>query len=322
MDVGYSLICEEHAPRDLLANASRAERAGFDFLAVSDHFHPWLDSQGQSPFAWSVLGAMTQRVSLPLASLVTCPIKRYHPAIVAQMAATTACLTPAGFTLGLGSGENLNEHIVGGAWPDPSVRLEQLGEAVEIIRALFSGDQVTWYGDWFTVDRARLYTLPDRPPRIALAAGGTDAARVAGELRTGLVVVGPQTDVIEAYGDAGGSGPVMAQASVCWDEDPQRARKIVHERWRQGALDWNVNAELPTPEGFASATESVPEEAATGTKPLGNDVDAYLSSLERFREANVDRVSIHNIGPDQHGFLAWAQGDLLPELRRRREQVM
>lgn len=315
MQIGYSLLGEEHPPEELLDNAARAEDAGFELLAVSDHFHPWLDSQGQSPFAWSVLAALTERTDLPLASLVTCPIKRYHPAIVAQMAATTARMAPNGFTLGLGSGENLNEHVVGGDWPDPVVRQEALEEATGIIRDLLDGDELTYYGRWFTVDRAQLFTRSDPGPRIALAAGGDDAAELAAELDAGLIVVGPQGDLVEAYRTAGGSGPVMAQASVCWHEDADQARKIVHERWRQGALGWDVNAELPTPAAFATATRTVRPEDAVGSTPVGADRSAYERSLEQFREAGVDRVVVHNIGPEQDGFLEWAERELLPAVR-------
>lgn len=315
MELGYSLICEEHPPEALLDNAARAEEAGFELLAVSDHFHPWLDSQGQSPFAWSVLAALTERTALPLVSLVTCPIKRYHPAIVAQMAATTARMSSADFTLGLGSGENLNEHVVGGDWPDPVVRQDALAEATGIIADLLDGQELTHYGQWFTVDRARLYTLPDQPPTIGIAAGGSDAAELAAELGTALIIVGPQGDLIETYRDAGGSGPVISQASVCWHEDPDQARKIVHERWRQGALGWDANAELPTPAAFDTAAQHVREEDAVGSTPVGSDLDAYLDSLEQFRDAGVDRLTIHNIGPEQDGFLDWAGRELLPAIR-------
>lgn len=315
MEIGYSLICEEHPPEDLLANAASAERAGFELLAVSDHFHPWLDSQGQSPFAWSVLAALTERTGLPLVSLVTCPVKRYHPAVVAQMAATTARMAPGGFTLGLGSGENLNEHVVGGDWPDPVVRQDALEEATGIIADLLEGDELTHYGRWFTVDRARLYTLPDTTPDIALAAGGSDAAELAAELDAALIIVGPQDDLVETYREAGGPGPVIAQASVCWHEDADRAREIVRERWRQGALGWDANAELPTPDAFEAATQHVGQEDAVGSTPVGSDLATYRESLEQFREAGVERLAIHNIGTEQQGFLDWAERELLPAVR-------
>lgn len=315
MELGYALMCEEHGPQALLDDAARAEEAGFELFSVSDHYHPWLSSQGHSPFAWSVLGALTARTALPLISMVTCPIKRYHPAIVAQMAATTACLARGGFTLGLGTGEHLNEHVVGGEWPDPAVRQEQLQEAVEIMRQLFSGDEITHYGEWFTVDRARLFTLPEEPPAIAVAAGGSSAAQLAAELGAGLVTVGPNTDLVEVYRDAGGIGPVIGQASACWHTDAGEAKKIMRERWRQGTLGWDVNAELPTPAAFEAATQTVREDDVVGSKPIGNDVDDYLKSLGQFQDAGYDRVLMHNIGREQAGFLAWAERQLLPAWR-------
>lgn len=315
MELGYALICEEHGPQALLGNAVRAEEAGFELLAVTDHYHPWLSSQGHAPFAWSVLAALTARTSLPLVSLVTCPIKRYHPAIVAQMAATTACLAQSGFTLGLGTGEHLNEHVVGGEWPDPAVRQAQLGQAVEIIRGLFSGAETTHFGEWFTVDRARLFTLPDDPPPIAVAAGGPDAAQLAAALDAGLVTVGPNTDLVKAYREAGGDGPVIAQASVCWHPDAGEAKTIMRERWRHSPLGWDANAELPTPAAFEAATQTVREDDVVGSKPIGSDVDAYLESLSQFQDAGYDRVVIHNIGPEQADFLAWAERHLLPAWR-------
>lgn len=315
VEFGYALICEEHPPEDLVANARAAHDAGFEALAVSDHFHPWLEDQGHSPFAWTLLGALTEAVPLPLVTQVTCPIKRYHPAIVAQMAATTARMAPAGFTLGLGAGESLNEHVVGGDWPDPGTRFEQLEEAVEIIRRLFGGEDLNHRGRWFTVDRARLYTLPDQPAPLALAAGGTQAAELAARLDAGLIVVGPNTEVLEAYREAGGTGPTTAQASVCWDEDADTARKVLRERWRQGALGWDANADIPTPAGFAAATQTVRVEDVTGSKPVGSDLDAYLESMAQFTDAGFDRVVIHNVGDEQGGFLRWAGEELLPALR-------
>lgn len=315
MELGYTLLCEEHGPQALLENATRAEEAGFELLAVSDHFHPWLNSQGHSPFAWSVLAALPAHTSLPLMSMVTCPIKRYHPAIVAQMAATTACLAPNGFTLGLGTGEHLNEHVVGGEWPDPAVRQVQLEEAVQIMRRLFSGEEISHYGEWFVVDRARLFTLPAEPPPLAIAAGGSDAAQLAAELDAGLVTVGPNADLVEAYRGAGGKGPVIGQGSVCWDQDTGEARRIMRERWRQGVLGWDVNAELPTPAAFEAATQTVREEDVVGSKPIGSDVEDYLKSLSQFQDAGYDRVLIHNIGPQQADFLVWAERELLPAWR-------
>lgn len=302
MEIGYALITEEHGPKELVANARRAEEVGFTFLSVSDHFHPWLASQGHSPFAWTVIGALLEATSLPIVTQVTCPIKRYHPAIVAQAAATAAALGDGRVTLGLGTGEALNEHVVGGAWPAPSIRLDMLDEAIGIIRALWSGEPVTHVGDHFEVDRATLYTLPDRLPPIAIAAGGQRAIDLAAR-HGDLITTGPDPDTIAAYRDAGGEGRIYGQASVCYAADRGTAERTVLERWRHSAFGWDVNAELPTPGAFADATDPLPDDEVIGSSPVGPDADAYRASLDAYREAGFDAVSIHNIGPDQATFL-------------------
>lgn len=312
MELGYALITEEHPPRALVDAAERAAEAGFAYLSISDHFHPWTSVQGESPFAWTVLGALADRVDLPLITAVTAPYKRYHPAIVAQAAATTAAMTTAGFTLGLGTGEALNEHVVGGEWPDPAVRLEMLEEAIAVIRELWTGKEVTHRGRYVTVDQARLYTLPESPPPIVVAAGGSDAAELAGRLGAGFMGTSPDAELIEAYRAAGGDGPIYGQATVCWADDEETARRTMHERWRHSAFDWSVNAEIPTPEGFETAGEVVREEDVTGKKPMGTDVDAYLDSMAMYAEAGYERVAIHNVGRDQTGFLRFAEVALLP----------
>ena len=312
MDIGYALICEEHGPRDLVDFSATAEDNGFAYLSISDHYHPWMSVQGNSPFAWTVLGALADRVELPLITQVTCPTKRYHPAIVAQMAATTAALCGGRFTLGLGTGELLNEHVVGGEWPDPATRLDMLEEAVEIIKTLFEGEEYTHRGRFYTADRARLYTLPDEPAPLAIAAGGTDAAQIAARLDAALISTSPSEDIIEAYRDAGGNGPVYGQATVCFAEDADTAKKIMHETWRHSAMDWDANAEIVNPAGFESATEHVRVEDLTGSKPMGRNVDEYLDSLQTYADAGFDAITIHNIGPHQDQFLQWAGDELLP----------
>jgi coenzyme F420-dependent glucose-6-phosphate dehydrogenase len=315
MDVGYALICEEHPARDLVDAADRAGQAGFAYLSVSDHFHPWTPLQGESPYAWTVLGAIAERVDLPLVTAVTAPYRRYHPAIVAQAAATTATLARGGFTLGVGTGEALNEHVVGGDWPDPAVRQEMLEEAVGVIRRLWTGEEVTHRGPHVTVDRARLFSRPETPPPLVVAAGGPDAAVLAGRLGAGFMGTSPSPDLIKAYREAGGDGPVYGQATVCWAEDEETARRTMHERWRHSAFDWSVNAEIPTPEGFETAAEVVRQDDVTGKKPMGTDVDAYLESLSMYADAGYERVAIHNVGRDQAGFLRFAEVALLPAWR-------
>ena len=228
--IGYTLSSEEHDPRALVANAARAERAGFDFLSISDHFHPWIDRQGHSPFVWSVIGGIAATTGeIRLSTGVTCPTTRTHPAIVAHAAATAGCLMPGRFTLGLGTGENLNEHIVGLGWPEYEVRVEQLEEAVSIIRALWSGDITSHHGPHFTVENARIYDVPDPLPQILIAAGGPRSAEMAGRVGDGLYISSPDEKTITAYRDAGGDGPVYGQVGVCWGPSRDDAIRTVHE---------------------------------------------------------------------------------------------
>ncbi len=227
-EIGYALSSEEHPPNDLVRFATQAEAAGFTFAAISDHFHPWVDAQGQSPFVWSVIGAIAHATSsLKLGTGVTCPTFRIHPAIVAQAAATAAAMMPGRFFLGLGSGENLNEHILGDHWPPAPVRQEMLAEAVELIRQLWEGGYQSFDGSYFTVENARLYTLPDEPPPIVIAAGGPSAAELAGRHADGLWSVAPKTDLIDKYREAGGKGAIYGQVKMCWAADEQEARKTV-----------------------------------------------------------------------------------------------
>jgi G6PDH family F420-dependent oxidoreductase len=314
MRIGYSLITEEHGPRDLLDHAAAAVEQGFEFLSISDHFHPWLDEQGESPFAWTVLGALAERVDVPLTTAVTCPIRRYHPAIVAQAAATTACLARGGFTLGLGTGENLNEHVVGGPWPAPSVRLEMLEEAIDVIRRLWSGDEISYRGEFFEVDRARLYTLPSEPIGLVVAAGGPEAAELAGRCGTDLVITSPSEELVRAYRDAGGAGLVRAQATLCWAEDADTAAKTMLTQWRQTTMSWDANAEIPTPAGFAEATSTARLEDVTGSQPVGPDLDPILASLQTYADAGADLLTLHNVG-DPQPFLTQAAADVLDRWR-------
>jgi coenzyme F420-dependent glucose-6-phosphate dehydrogenase len=302
MKVGYALICEEHDPRSLVEHARRAEDRGFEYLSISDHFHPWLSSQGESPFAWTVLGALFEATSLPVVTQVTCPIKRYHPVIVAQAAATAAAMAPGRFTLGLGTGEALNENVVGGTWPAPSVRLEMLEEAIDVIRELWTGEPVTLYGRFFEVDRATLYTLPDELPDLAIAAGGERAIELAAD-EGHLIATSPDPDLVETYRDAGGDGDVLGQATFCFAPSRTEAERTMLERWRHSPFGWDVNAELPTPGAFETATASLPDEAVLGSAVLGDDLDAYHGSLQVYEDAGFDAITLHNVGPDQGRFL-------------------
>ncbi len=315
--IGYALSSEEHAPGDLVAYGRRAEEAGFEFTLISDHFHPWLDVQGHSPFVWSVLGALAERTErMVLGTGVTCPTTRIHPAIVAHAAATTAALLPGRFWFGVGTGENLNEHVLGDHWPPTSVRRERLAEAVEVIRALWSGRQVEHYGRHYTVENARLYTLPDEPPPIMVAASGPKAAELAGEIGDGLVGLAPDSEVPERFAASGGEGkPRIAQLHVCWGEDEAQARRLAHEQWSNSGLGGELSQELPTPAHFEQAAETVREEDVTGPLPCGPDVEAYMESAQKYLDAGFDHLYWHQIGPDQAGFVAFAERELLPRLR-------
>ena len=306
MRIGYAVICEEHAGSAAIDNATAAVAAGFDYVTVSDHFHPWLDEEGHSPFAWSVLGALAATTEVELMTAVTCPTTRYHPVIVAQAAATIAEMAPGGFTLGLGSGEALNEHVVGMAWPDPRVRLDQLAEAVEVIRTAWGGEEFTHLGDWFTVDRARLYTLPQEEPQVVMAAGGDAAAEAAADLGVGLVATSPDPQLVGAYRGAGGQGPLYGQTTCCWAPSSNEAAEVFHRRWRHAVLDWTAKTDIPTPEGFDQATTLADPDTFRDGLPLGPEPSGLGDELDEFRALGFDGVAVHCVGPYQQEFIEWA----------------
>lgn len=314
---GYKLMTEEHGPKDLLQNGVRAEEVGFDFLAISDHFHPWLKSQGHAPFAWTVLGALaaqTQRVKLVTA--VTCPTIRYHPAIVAQFAATTALLSDGRFTLGLGAGENLNEHVVGTGWPAPRQRQEMLGEAIEIIARLVQGEEISHEGKHFHVDRAKLWDAPKTPLPFVIAAGGPKAAQLAGKHGAGLFATEPRRDLVEAYTQAGGKGARYAEVTLCWAASEAEALRLAHERFSFGVHGWKVMAELPTPASFEAAARSVRPEQLKENIACGPDPERHVAAVRKFVEAGFDHIVLLGVGPDQAGFLTFFQRELAPRLRK------
>lgn len=316
-EFGYKLSSEEHAPLDLVRYARRAEQAGFTFAMISDHFHPWIDRQGQSPFVWGVLGAVAQATErLRLGTGVTCPTVRIHPAIVAQAAATAAALAPGRFVLGLGTGENLNEHIVGGAWPSASIRREMLVEAIEIIRGLWEGSVFDHRGRHYQVEQARLYTLPDEPPPIVIAASGQAAATMAGEVGDGLIGLAPDRELLGAFDRAGGVGrPRYAEITVCWAKDEQEARRTALEWWPNAGIEGELPAELPLPRHFEQAAGSVTEEALAEKVVCGPDPERHLEMARTYLDAGYDHVWFHQVGPDQDGFIDVYERDVLPELR-------
>jgi coenzyme F420-dependent glucose-6-phosphate dehydrogenase len=314
-EFGYWLSSEEHPPLDLVRHAARAEELGFSFAMISDHFHPWIDAQGHSPFVWSVIGGIassTERIEV--ATGVTCPMIRTHPAIVAHAAATAGAMLPGRFTLGLGSGENLNEHVTGARWPAPDERLEIFEEAIEVIRLLWEGGEQTHRGKHYTVDHARLYTLPDEPIPIAVAAAKPNAAELAGRLGDALVNTTPDEEIVEAYRGAGGDGPLYGQVRLCWAEDAEEAKETAFRLWRHAGLGGTINQELPRPSDFDAVAESVTKEMATEGIPCGSDPEPVLAEVEKWTKAGFDRIALHQIGSDQEGFFRFWQDELQPRL--------
>jgi G6PDH family F420-dependent oxidoreductase len=317
LKVGYKLMSEEHGPAELIHNATRAEEAGFDFLAISDHFSPWLEEQGHAPLAWPVLGALataTRRIGLMTA--VTCPTMRYHPAIVAQGAATLGVMSGNRFTLGLGAGERLNEHVIGAGWPGIAERHERLAEAVDIIQGLLSGELTNYRGQYFRLDHARLFDRPSAKPAVAMAAGGVEAARLAGRKGDALVATEPRADLVEAFVAAGGSGPRYAEVSLCYAEREEDAKKTAHRYFRWAASGWPVMAELPDVASFAAASRQVSPEAIAEMVSCGPSPDRHLQAIERFVAAGFDHLILVQVGPAQEGFLGLFERELGPAMRR------
>jgi coenzyme F420-dependent glucose-6-phosphate dehydrogenase len=313
--LGYALSSEEHGPRDLVENARLAEEAGFTFALISDHFHPWIDRHPHSPFVWGVLGAIAQATDkLVVGTGVTCPTMRTHPAIIAHAAATAADLMPGRFFLGVGTGENLNEHILGQPWPEWDVRAEMLEEAVEVIRALWSGRVTSHRGRHYRVQNARLYTLPESLPPIRVAASGPRMAEAAARIGEGLIATAPDRELIKAYDQAGGKGPKIGQLTVCWASTEAKARRTAHEWWPTAALHGEVSQELPNPSQFTDLVKGVTEDQVAEAVLCSPDADRHLEKIEEFAEAGFDHVYVHQVGPDQAGFIDFARLELLPRI--------
>ncbi|HRW03736.1 MAG TPA: TIGR03557 family F420-dependent LLM class oxidoreductase [Caldilineaceae bacterium] len=319
IQLGYALSSEEHPPNDLVHFAQRAEEIGFDFAMISDHYHPWISAQGQSPFVWSVIGAIAQTTTrLRLGTGVTCPIIRIHPAILAQATATVATMMPGRFFFGVGAGENLNEHILGDRWPPYDLRIEMLEEAVEVIRLLWEGKTQSHWGTYYTVEDAHLFTHPDEPPAIMVAAGGSNSAEAAGQFGDGMITVGPHQQLIDKFHRTGGEEmPCYGQLTVCWANDAKTARRTVHEQWPNSGLTGEMTQELRTVTHFEQAVKMVTEERAVEHVVCGPDVQEYLENLRKFVDAGYDYVYLHQIGDDQEGFFHFCQKELLPQVERR-----
>ena len=316
-EIGFTLSSEEQPPSDLVRYARAAEEAGFDFAVISDHFHPWVDQQGQSPFVWSVLGGIAEQTEeLRVGTGVTCPTSRIHPAIVAQAAATVTCMMPGRFFLGVGSGENLNEHITGAKWPPAPVRIERLEEAIDVIRKLWQGKLTNHRGRHFTVENARIYTLPDESPPIMIAASGKRSVELAGRVGDGLIGLVPDADFVRSYEKAGGDGkPRYAQVHVCWAEDEAEARRTAYKWWPNAGIKGNLPWELPLPSHFEQAVEMVSEDDVAESVICGPDAERHRKAIEEYFDAGYDHVYVHQIGPDQEGYLSFFERELKPQLR-------
>jgi G6PDH family F420-dependent oxidoreductase len=311
---GYFLSSEEYDPAELVRQARLAEQAGFEALWISDHFHPWLDEQGQSSFVWSVIGAISQVTSLPITTAVTCPIMRLHPALVAQAAATAALLTRNRFVLGLGTGEALNEHIVGERWPSAAERLEMLDEAVGLIRDLYTGKQVNHHGQHFTAENARLYSVPAERPPIYISGFGRLSVLLAARIGDGYMTVMPDADMIRLYRDSGGADrPVQGGLKVCWGPDAGQARKTMHRLWPNDYIPGEAAQLLPLPRDFGQLSDLITEDMVSA--PCGPDPDAHLTGLRQFTDAGADEVYVQQVGGAPEAFFEFYAEQVLPRAR-------
>jgi G6PDH family F420-dependent oxidoreductase len=318
MRIGIGFSGEELGPKEIVRAAAVAEEAGFFGVCISDHFHPWLEAQGSSPFVWSVLGAISRATDrIRAGTAVTCPIMRIHPAIVAQAAATTQCMFDGRFWLGVGTGEALNEHIVGAKWPESRIRREMLEEAVAILRRLWSGEEVSHYGEHFTVENARLYTRPERDPEIYVSAFGSRSARLAARIGDGMVSTAPDDSMTRVFDEAGGFGPKIGFCKVAWAETREKAEDLAYERWPTSALPGELHQELPTPAHFQQAVSVLRREDIVARFACGPDPERHLAVIEKYADAGYDELYVTQIGPDQRGFLQFYEHEVLPYRRER-----
>jgi G6PDH family F420-dependent oxidoreductase len=314
-EYGYFLASEEHSPAALVEQARMAEQAGFRALWISDHFHPWNDAQGQSPFVWSVIGALSEAVSLPIETAVTCPTVRMHPAVTAQAAATSAVMTGGRFRLGVGTGEALNEHILGDRWPPTHVRLEMLEEAVQVMRRLFTGEEVNHSGTHYTVENARLYTVPDEPVPIDVSGFGPKAISLAARVGDGYISMMPDDEMVTQFRKGGGGAkPVSGGTKVCYGTDREECVRTVHRLWYNELLPGEMGQVLPSPRHFEQLQELVTEDMVREKVVCGDDADQHVAVLKSFADAGFDRVYVNQIGPDQQGFFDFYRTKVLPQL--------
>lgn len=315
MKIGYKLLAEAFSPTELVRQAELAQQSGFDFVEISDHFHPWLHDQNHSGFVWTILGTIAARTdTLELATGVTCPFIRYHPALIAQAAATTAVLSDGRFILGLGSGERLNEHVVGRGWPPASTRTRMLRESIEVIRLLWSGGYQSYRGQHIVLEDARIFDLPETLPPIVVAAGGHPAATTAAELGDGLFATSPDRDLVETYTRAGGSGHRYAEVPLAWAPDADDALASAHRLMRFSVAGWKVQSELPNPVNFEAAAAVVRPSDLAESFGYGPDVRQHVDAVRSFADAGFDRLALLNAGPDVDGFFRFHRNELGPAL--------
>jgi G6PDH family F420-dependent oxidoreductase len=308
MEIGYWLSSEEHAPSELVANAKRAEDAGFSYVLISDHFHPWVNAQGHSPFVWGVIGAIAQATErLRLGTAVTCPLIRMHPVLVAQAAATSALLMEGRFFLGVGTGEALNEHVTDARWPRPDERLDMLDEALEIITKLWRGEYETYRGRHYTVEQARVYDVPDHPPELIVAAAAEQAAKLAAKWGDGMISTSPDREVVDAYKQAGGSEPIYGKVTGCFAASKEDALRIALERQPNTAIGGTISQDLPLPRDFETVAELVRADDLEGAMSLGNDPAVWREGIEQFEEAGFTHLCLHDVSEDQAGFIEFAK---------------
>ena len=315
MRIGYFLSCEEYTPAELVAQARAAEAAGFEGLWISDHFHPWNDQQGQSPFVWSVIGAISQVCELPVTTAVTCPTVRMHPAIIAQAAATAAVMTSGRFNLGVGTGEALNEHVLGDAWPSIDIRLEMLEEAIAVMRALWQGGFVTAYGRHYNVDHARIYTLPDEPPEVFVSGFGPKSTDLAARVGDGYISTQPDGELVDRFKAASGDKPAQAGAKVAYASTEDEGVGHAHRLWANAGLPGELAQVLPSPKHFEQASELVTEESTRSSVVAGNDVEKHLKQIATYAEAGYDELYIANMGPHHQAMIEFYGAEILPVSR-------
>lgn len=313
---GYKLMTEEHGPKALVTNACRAEDAGFDFLSISDHYHPWLESQGHAPFAWSVLGAIAHATSrIGITTGLTCPILRYHPAIIAQAAATVAVMSEGRFTLAVGAGERLNEHVTGVRWPSIPERHAMLGEAIEIFQTLWQGGAHSWQGEHYVLDHAQLYDLPDSQIPVIVGVSGPASVSLAAEKADGIMATEPNADLVTAFRSEGkADGPCYAEALLAFASTEKEGLETAHRIFRFSPLGWAVNSELPTVDGFEAATAFITPEDMAETTAAGPDVQVHVAQVRTYLDAGFDHIVLTCPGQDQAGFIDFFARELKPAL--------